>query len=97
MKWKSTLLALSVLAVMAAFPTASYAPGNKTYIDYYSDAAFTVLVGGETHGCAETPTSWGVVGQYRRYNVFPCGSDPEFGFVTCWEWVNGTWVQITCP
>ena len=97
MRNRRTVVFLLAVVMMIGLAGTSYAPGNKTYIDYYSDSGFTVLVGGETHGCAETPTSWGIVGQYRHYNVFPCGSEPEYGFMTCWVWDVDHWAPYDCP
>jgi hypothetical protein len=62
---------------------------------YYSDY-FTTIVGWNSMDCNCSTEQWGPQdGAYWHHNSVSCPTGVERTY--CYQKVNGTWVQITCP
>jgi hypothetical protein len=95
--------ALPIAVVLVILATTSTALGfiiSRKY-EYYSDAAFTVLVGEEWDPGISCPNDEyfmdGDRADYRKtINYASCGWGGT-QTVTCWSYDGTSWHQMTCP
>lgn len=97
---KRLLVLVTVFVIVfATVPTSSDA--QLTSIrkqEYYTDSAFSNLVGEEVAYCDGTYTSWGTLfTQYKILYRISCDETQEYSH-TCWQ-SNGSggYTQISCP
>lgn len=84
-------LLLLVFVAAAAYPCQP----EKT-IEYYSDSAFTDLLGWSWCSCQGLTYQEGQQsGAYRRITTVGCHIGQET--VTCYQWTGSYWQVITCP
>jgi hypothetical protein len=69
----SILMMLLLAGCLVAFlPSSAEAVNQVVDITYFSDANFTVIVGGSHRDCDGSFSSWGTVTPYRQTHITPC-------------------------
>jgi hypothetical protein len=98
------VIRLGVLAILVLFGTSRTLEADCCHLtsmrtqDYYTDSAFTNLVGSETTYCDLSYSSWGTLfTQYKVLRRDACDGSQTYS-ETCWQ-SNGSggYTQIACP
>lgn len=93
MKKKYVPIVIAVALVLVA--SSAFALFETTY-EYYSDGTFTTWVGEQDFDlCSNTNSSTGSTSDWRTKDRMNC--DTQQGTHVCQQFVNGSWVDITCP
>jgi hypothetical protein len=92
---KYALFAFAAVVVLIASQVVAQSLFELTY-EYYSDGTFTTWVGEEDYDyCTGTITTAGTTSDWRTKDRMNC--DTQQGTHVCQQFVNGSWVNITCP